>query len=300
MKILITGGAGFIGSHIVDRYIELGHSVVVADNLSTGFKEFINPKAKFYEIDINSDELGVIFEKEKPDIANHHAAQIDIRKSVEEPVYDAKVNIIGSLNVIQNCIEHSVKKIIFASSGGAVYGRPEAFPVSEGHKTQPISPYGVSKLAIEGYLFAVNCYKQLDYTILRYSNVYGPRQNNMGEAGVCAIFIGKMKKNEICVLYGNGEPIRDYVYVGDIAEANVKALTKGSRGIYNLGTGIGTSVKQIYEILSELTGYNKEPELKPLRQGELEKIYLDCKRAEQELGWTKKTALREGLRRTSI
>lgn len=291
MKILVTGGAGFIGSHVVDRYVELGHNVVVVDNLSTGRKEFINKKAKFYKIDIISKKLKDIFQKEMPNIVNHHAAQIDIRKSVEEPIFDARVNILGSINVIQNCINCGAKKIIFASTGGAIYGEPEYLPVPESHKTQPISPYGVSKLAIEIYLFAMNCYKPLDYTILRYANVYGPRQNPLGEAGVYAIFLGKMQKNETCTLYGYGEPIRDYIYVGDIVRANVLALTKGNHGIYNLGTGIGTSVKEIFQILKEITGYKKEPEYKPLRSGELNKVYLDYTKAKTELGWEPKEKL---------
>lgn len=296
MKILVTGGAGFIGSHIVDKYVELGHSVVVIDNLSTGNKKFINKKARFYKLDIISDEIKDVFEKEKPDIVNHHAAQIDIRKSVEDPVFDAQVNIVGSLNIIKNCIDYGAKKIIFASSGGAVYGEPESMPVPEAHKVQPLSPYGVAKLTIENYLIAINSYRQIDYTILRYANVYGPRQNVLGEAGVCAIFLGKMKNNEGCVLYGNGEPVRDYVYVGDIAEANILAIAKGSKGVYNIGTGIGTKVKEIFRILKELTGYKKHPELKPLRLGELNKIYLDYTKAKKELGWTPKIALKEGLR----
>lgn len=300
MKILVTGGAGFIGSHVVDRYIELGHSVVVVDNLSTGRPEFVNKKARFYKLDIVSNELKDVFQKEKPEIVNHHAAQIDIRKSVEEPVFDAQTNILGSLNLIQNCIDSGVKKFIFASSGGAVYGEPEYLPVPETHRVQPISPYGVSKLTIENYLFAINCYKELDYTILRYANVYGPRQNPLGEAGVCAIFLGKMRRGETCILYGYGEPIRDYVYVGDIVEANVSALTRGSRGIYNLGTGIGTSVKGVYEILKEMIGYKIEPEYKPLRQGELKRIYLDCAKAKKELGWAAAVSLRDGLSRIGI
>lgn len=295
MKILVTGGAGFIGSNIADRYIEAGHIVVIIDNLSTGFKKFVNKKAKFYKMGIENNKLKDIFAKEKPDIVNHHAAQIDVRKSVEDPVFDAKTNIIGSLNLIKNCIDFGAKKFIFASSGGTVYGDPEYLPVPETHRLQPLSPYGVAKLTIENYLIAANSYKKLDYTILRYGNVYGPRQNPLGEAGVCAIFMGKMKNNEDCILYGYGKPIRDYVYVGDIAEANILALTKGSKGIYNLGTGAGTSVKEIFEALKKITGHKKEPLCKPLRQGELNKIYLDCRKAKKELGWQAKVSLNEGL-----
>lgn len=292
VKIIVTGGAGFIGSHVVDRYIELGHRVAVIDDLSCGSKEFINSKAEFYEADITGNEVGGVFRAVKPDIVNHHAAQIDVRKSVEDPVFDARVNILGSLNIIKNCMDLGVKKLIFASTGGAIYGEAEDLPVKETHKTQPVSPYGVSKLAVENYLFTM----RLDYTVLRYANVYGPRQNPLGEAGVCAIFLEKMQKNEACVLYGHGEPVRDYVYVGDIAEANVSALSKGSRGIYNLGTGTGTSVKELFEMLN----YDKKPEYRPLRPGELQRIYLDSSKAERELGWSAKIPLRDGLVRIGV
>lgn len=300
MKILVTGGAGFIGSHIVDRYISAGHKVVVIDNLSTGNKKFINKKAKFYKIDITDSALKNVFRKEKPDIVNHHAAQIDIRKSVSDPIFDANVNILGSLNIIKNCVDYSVKKIIFASSGGAVYGEPEYMPVPETHRVRPLSPYGVAKLTIENYLVAVNQYSKLNFTILRYANVYGPRQNSMGEAGVCSIFVGKMKNNEACILYGYGNPVRDYVYVGDIARANILALTKGTGGIYNLGTGVGTPVKDIFQMLKKITGYKKQPKYKALRPGELQKTYLNCARAKKELGWSPKVSLMEGLQQSVL
>lgn len=298
MKILVTGGAGFIGSHIVDRYISLGHEVAVADNLSTGKREFVNPKAKFYKMDIGDPKLKDIFRIEQPDIVNHHAAQIDIPKSVDDPVYDAQVNIMGSLSIIQYSKEYGVKKIIFASSGGAVYGRPNSLPVPEEHAKRPASPYGISKLCIENYLFATTTYSPLDYTILRYANVYGPRQNPYGEAGVCAIFINRMLSKESCILYGRGDPIRDYVYIQDIVDANVLALNKGSQAIYNLGTGIGTKVIEIYQLLKKITGTNSIPEYKPLRHGELEKIYLDCRKAKEELEWAPKVGLMEGLEKT--
>jgi UDP-glucose 4-epimerase len=298
MKILVTGGAGFIGSNIVDRYIEEGHEVVVLDNLSTGSKKFINKKAKFYQLDIVSKEVKSVLKKEKPDIVNHHAAQIDIRKSVSDPVFDAEVNIVGSLNVLQNCIESGVKKVIFASSGGAVYGEPEYLPAPETHRVQPLSPYGVAKLTIENYLIAMRSYSgKLDYTILRYANVFGPRQNLLGEAGVCSIFLGKMKNDEDCILYGYGDAIRDYVYVGDVAEANVLALNKGSCGCYNIGTGVGSKVKEVYDVIKDFTGYKKEPKLEQLRAGELKQIYLDYSKAQKELGWGPKVSLREGLKK---
>ncbi len=298
MKILVTGGAGFIGSQLVDHYISLGHQVVVVDDLSTGCREFINSRAKFYQLDICDSGLKDIFQQERPEIVNHHAAQMDIRKSVTEPVDDARVNIIGSLRIIENCLKLGVKKIIFASSGGAIYGEPQAMPVGEDHPWQPVSPYGVAKLSVERYLFASGCYTELDYTILRYANVYGPRQNAKGEAGVCAIFARNTLADRECILYGQGTPVRDYVYVDDIVRANELALTKGSRGIYNLGTGVGTSVREIFQIIQELTGTKAVPQEKPLRQGELQGIYLNCLRAEEEIGWQARTSLPEGLRRT--
>ena len=299
MRIIVTGGAGFIGSHIVDRYLELGHQVAVIDNLSTGCRKFVNPRAKFYKEDITAEEITEIFLKEQPEVVNHHAAQIDIRKSVEDPAYDARVNIVGSLNIIQNCIRHNVKKIVFASSGGAVYGQPAKLPVNEGCPARPLSPYGAAKLAVEQYLYAMKSYAGLDYTILRYGNVYGPRQNPLGEAGVCAIFAGRMRRNEKCILYGNGEPLRDYVFVSDIADANIKVLEAGSGEIYNLGSGKGTSVRQVFEIMKKLSGYRQEPELKSLRTGELQKIFLDCAKADKELGWATQVDLEQGLLETT-
>ena len=298
MKILVTGGAGFIGSHIVDRYIELGHEVVVVDNLSTGNESFVNPKAKFYREDICSSNIASIFKSESPDIVNHHAAQIDVRKSVTDPVGDAKINIIGSLNVLQNAINIGVKKFIFASTGGAIYGVPESLPVLETHLKRSVCPYGVAKATIEGYLFAMEDYTAIDYTVLRYGNVYGPRQNHMGEAGVCAIFIGKLLQNEQCILYGNGTPVRDYVFVDDVVGANVISLDKGSKEIYNIGTGIGTTVGEIYQILRELMKKNIDPKEEPLRKGELQEIYLDRTKAQKELNWTPQTTLKDGLQKT--
>lgn len=298
MKILVTGGAGFIGSHIVDSYLALGHEVVVVDNLVTGKKEYVNANAKFYEIDVRDDEMEEVFAEENPELVSHHAAQMDISKSVAEPVYDADVNILGSLKVIQYAINSGVRKIIFASTGGAIYGEPKKLPVSETHLQEPTSPYGVAKRTIEGYLFAFGKYSNLDYTVLRYANVYGPRQNAKGEAGVCAIFTGNLLADTKCVLYGHGSPVRDYIYVADVVTANVLAIDKGSKGTYNLGTGIGTTVKEIYELLQKYTGNKKEPQLEELRNGELQGIYLDSTKAKEELGWESKVNLKEGLQQT--
>ncbi|HQU74710.1 MAG TPA: NAD-dependent epimerase/dehydratase family protein, partial [Calditrichia bacterium] len=238
MKILITGGAGFIASNVADRYIELGHEVVIVDNLVTGQRENIPEKATFYEMDICDPELAAVFEKEKPEVVNHHAAQLDVRKSVADPIYDANINVLGSLNILQNCAKFGTRKFIFASTGGAIYGEQDYFPADEHHPNQPLSPYGITKLATEKYLYFFNDSYGLTYTILRYANVYGPRQNPHGEAGVVAIFARRMLKGEQPMINGSGEQTRDYVFVGDVVKANELALTGGDNTIFNIGTGI--------------------------------------------------------------
>jgi len=235
MKILVTGGAGFIGSHVVDAYLELGHEVVVVDNLSSGSIENLNPKAKFYEMDIRDSDIEDLFKNEKPDVVNHHAAQMDVRKSVEDPIYDADVNIIGSLNLLQNCIKYGVKKFIFASTGGAIYGEQDYFPADEEHPTRPLSPYGVAKLTVEKYLYFYKEVHGLNYVVLRYANIYGPRQNPHGEAGVVAIFTSKMLKGEQPVINGDGFQTRDYTFVGDVVRANVLALSYEKSDVFNIG-----------------------------------------------------------------
>src|SRR4030067_654229 len=249
MNILITGGAGFIGSNAADRFIREGHQVIVVDNLTTGKLKNLNPKAKFYKIDIkNREGLEGIFKENKIDIINHHAAQMDVRKSVDDPIYDADVNILGSLNLLQLAVKHKIKKFIFASTGGAVYGEQDYFPADEKHPQNPLSPYGISKLSLEKYLYFYKITYNLDYTILRYANVYGPRQDPHGEAGVVAIFIQKMLNKEQPIINGNGEQTRDFVYVGDVVEANILAmennpeLDSGTDNIFNIGTSIETSV----------------------------------------------------------
>jgi len=244
MKILVTGGAGFIGSNVVDRYITDGHDVVVVDNLSTGKKANLNPNAKFYQMSIKEEGLEEVFKREKPDIVNHHAAQIDVRKSVAEPVYDAGINIIGSLNLFQQCTKYKVKKVIFASSGGAGYGEQVRFPADEEHPLQPLSPYGIAKVSVELYLYFYGVTYGLDYTILRYANVYGPRQDPLGEAGFVAIFTNAMIENEVPVINGDGKQTRDYVYIDDVVEANELSLSKGSGEAFNIGTGIETDVNE--------------------------------------------------------
>ncbi|MDD5772435.1 MAG: NAD-dependent epimerase/dehydratase family protein [bacterium] len=298
-KILVTGGAGFIASNLVDRLIAEGHEVVIIDNLTTGFKENINKKARFYEIDIRDKKIDEIFAKEKPDYVDHHAAQMDVRKSIENPEYDADVNILGSINILENCRKHKVKKIIYISTGGAIYGEPEYFPVNEKHPINPVCHYGVSKHTVEHYLFLYNYLYNLNFTVLRYPNVFGPRQNPHGEAGVNAIFIKKMLSGEIPVIYGDGEQLRDYVYVSDVVDANILALKKGDKKFCNLGWGIGISVNQIYSTLQKIIKFSEKPEYAPARLGEINKIFIDGSLAAKELGWYPKVSFEEGLSKTT-
>lgn len=293
MKILVTGGAGFIGSNIVDSLVEQGHDVVVVDNLSTGFARNLHPKARFYPVSILDTGLAEVFQKEKPEIVNHHAAQTVIVKSVEDPAFDASENILGSLKLLQLCLRFGVKKLIYASSGGAVYGEPKYLPADEKHPVSPISQYGISKHTVEHY---INLYSEnLDFTVLRYANVYGPRQNPAGEAGVVAIFAGKMLRGEQPTIFGKGDKTRDYIFVGDVVKANLLALDKGSRGIYNIGTGVETSDQEMFDALAEALKYKGSPIYAPYRKGEVQRIYLDCARAQREMGWQAKVSLREGL-----
>jgi UDP-glucose 4-epimerase len=298
LNILVTGGAGFIGSNVVDRYIELGHNVVIVDNLSTGKKPNINPKAVFYKADVQ-DRLDKIFEKHKFDIVNHHAAQMDVRKSVMDPIFDAKVNILGIINVLENCVKYKVKKVIFISSGGVVYGQPKQMPPKEDFPYAPESPYGVSKVTSEFYLRYYSAVHGLKFTALRYSNVYGPRQNPEGEAGVVAIFSRQMLTNGTCKIFGDGKQTRDYVFVGDVVEANAAALTKGEGNSFNIGTGVRTSVLDLFNRLAKITGYKLQPDYMPARKGELLENYLDASKAKKMLGWSPKISIDDGLKRTA-
>jgi len=298
MKILVTGGAGFIGSHVVDLLIEAGHDVAVVDNLVTGRKSNLNPKARFYEVDIRSPELEKVFEIERPEIVDHHAAQMDVRRSVADPIYDADINVIGGLNLLNMSVKYQVRKFIHISSGGAVYGEPVYLPCDENHPVQPLCPYGATKYMLELYLYMYKQTYNLDYSIIRYPNVYGPRQDPAGEAGVVAIFTGQMLRSKPVTIYGTGEQVRDYVYVKDCARANLMVLEKGSGKVYNLGYGIGTTVNQIFQGLKEVTGYPLEANYAPARPGETFRIYLTAERARQDLGWEPQVPLMEGLRKT--
>lgn len=298
-KVLVTGGAGFIGSHIVDRLIDEGYEVVIVDNLSSGKENNINKKAKFYKADIQGSKLESIFQKEKPDYVNHHAAQIDVRRSVSAPLFDAKVNVLGTINLLQNCVKYKVKKVIYASSGGAVYGEQEVFPAPEAHPLRPLSPYGITKLAGEYYLYYYKTLYGLDYTALRYANVYGPRQDPHGEAGVVAIFIQKMLNKEQPIINGDGEQTRDFVYVGDVVEANILAMgNNASDNIFNIGTGIETSVKLIFNLLREIINPAINAKYGPPKPGEQQRSIIENTKAKKTLHWEPKISLRSGLERT--
>jgi UDP-glucose 4-epimerase len=299
MRILVTGGAGFIGSNVADRFVELGHEVAVLDDLSSGFRSLVPPQARFYHADL-ADAAAVdrAIADFRPDLVDHHAAQIDVRRSVSDPIFDARINVLGALGLLQACTRHGVKKFVYASTGGALYGEGRQLPATEEHPVNPESPYGVSKHTLEHYLFLWKLLHGLDYTILRYPNVYGPRQNPHGEAGVNAIFIGLMLQGKTPHIFGTGEQVRDYLYVMDVVDANARALERGSGEMVNLGTGVGTSVNDIFRELKGILGFQGEPVYEPARAGEVQRIYLDASRAGDVLGWTAGTTFHDGLVRT--
>ncbi len=297
MKILVTGGAGFIGSHIVDAYIKEGHSVVIIDDLSTGNFRNVNSEAIFIKQDITSPEIEEVFKKFKFDIVNHHAAQINVRRSLEDPLFDAKVNIMGSLNLLNLTAQHNVKRFIFASSGGAIYGEPEKFPITEEVKPEPLSPYGVAKFTVENYIKVFAKLYNFDYVILRYSNVYGPRQIAKSEAGVISIFINQILENKECFVNGDGNQIRDYVFVGDVVKANLSAIDC-CPGYFNIGTGVETSVNDLLDIFRrilhrEIPHKHREP-----IPGEVFKNVLDFSKAHRFLNWSPVIPLAKGIELT--
>jgi UDP-glucose 4-epimerase len=299
VKIAVTGGAGFIASHIVDAYIERGHEVHVLDDFSTGQKRNLNPKAELHEADIADAQAVRVIERIKPDTVSHHAAQMDVRHSVADPCFDARVNIIGFINLLEACKKVGVKKIIFASSGGAVYGEQDVFPASEDHATRPASPYGVSKRAGELYLSYYQQAFGLPFVALRYANVYGPRQSAQGEAGVVAIFLSLLLAGKTPVINGDGRQTRDYVYVGDVVNANVSALDCPFVGAVNIGTGVENDVVTIFGRLREAVGREVEAVHGPAKPGEQRRSCLDARLAARVLGWTPRVELADGLRRTA-
>jgi len=297
LNILVTGGAGFIASHIADAFIESGHNVTIIDNLTTGREENINPKAKFFKVDIR-DDLSKIFEEGKFDVINHHAAQIDVRRSVSDPIYDAGVNILGTLNLLQNSVKYRVKKFMFASTGGAVYGEQDYFPADENHKQQPLSPYGISKLAVEKYLYFYKEVHGLRYTILRYANIYGPRQNPLGEAGVVCIFLDKILAGEQPIINGSGEQTRDYVYVKDVVKANLLTLNEEDSEIYNVGTGIETSVNELFRLINQNFNNSIKEVHGPAKPGEQMRSVITSEKLFKKFGWKPSTKLEDGLKET--
>jgi len=299
MKVLVTGGAGFIGSHVVDAFLAAGHQVCVVDDLSTGKREQVNPAAHFYQVDIrNGEALSQVIAAERPEVIAHEAAKANVRESMEKPLLYADVNVLGSLQLLELARKNGVRKVVYASTGGAVYGEPEYLPVDEAHPIDPLDPYGASKHHVEHYLRLYERNYGLQYTILRYPNVYGPRQDPLGEAGVVAIFTGMMLTGKHPTINGTGEQLRDYCYVGDIARANLLALTRGDGGTYNIGTGIGTSVNQIWAALQQATGYQGPRLYGPAKLGEVSQIYLSTDLARRELGWEPTVTLQQGLELT--
>ena len=298
MNILVTGGAGFIGSHIVDAYIREGHHVAVLDNLSTGKREQVHPDATYYPFDLVDPRLKDVFERESIDVINHHAAQISVTQSVANPVFDAEINILGSLKLLQLAVSHKVRKIIFASTGGALYGEQDYFPANEEHPTNPLSPYGIAKLTVERYLEFFRENFKIQPTVLRYSNVYGPRQDPHGEAGVVAIFCKQLLKGQQPVIFGDGEQTRDFVSVFDVVNANLKALSENCQGTYNVGTGIETSVNTVAASLIKASGKTLSPQYNPPRMGEQRRSSIDHKKFNKEHGWQPAQSLDEGLKNT--
>lgn len=296
-KILVTGGAGFIASHIVDKLIKNGDKVVVVDNLSTGREENLNKEAIFYNVDILDDSLRKVFEIEKPDCVIHHAAQIDVQRSIRQPMDDARVNVSGTINILECCKEYNVKKIVYASTA-AVYGEPKYLGIDEKHPVAPISYYGISKHTPEHYIKVYSSLYGIKYTILRYANAYGIRQDPKGEGGVISIFVDKLLEEGTPIIFGTGEQTRDFIYVKDIVEANVLAVSKGDNNIFNIGTGVATSINELFNSMKEIAGAKVEPVYKEARKGDILHSYFNISKSKEILGWSPRYSLKDGLKET--
>lgn len=298
MRVLVTGGAGFVGSHVVEVLRAAGHRVAVVDVLDPGRAEFVPADVPLYRVDVASPQLEEVFQEERPQVVCHHAAQASVAVSVREPLRDARVNVLGTLNVLECCVRYGVGRVLFASTGGAIYGEPDRLPVSEDHPTRPVSPYGVHKLCAEQHLAAYGHLYGLRWVALRYGNVYGPRQDPYGEAGVVAIFCAAMLEGRQPVIFGDGQHTRDYVYVEDVARANLLALEADAQGVFNVGTGVETPTRRIFDLVRDATGFPGEPRYGPARPGDVRRICLDIARAERVLGWRPQVTLTEGIART--
>jgi UDP-glucose 4-epimerase len=298
MKVLVTGGAGFIGSHLVDALIAEGHQVEVLDDLSGGFRENVPTDVPLHVHDIGAPEVRTLFADARYEAVFHLAAQMDVRKSVEDPSFDAQVNVLGSLNLLEASVRTGVGRFIFASSGGAGYGEQDYYPADEAHPIQPLSPYGITKVTVERYLYYYEQVKGLRYVSLRYANVYGPRQNPHGEAGVVAIFAQRIRRNEPVFVFGDGEQTRDFVFVADVVQANLKALAYGGSGCFNVGTGIETSVNQIFDFVNAYNGNPTVRQHKPAKAGEQRRSVLNAALIQQTLNWTPQYDFATGMRAT--
>lgn len=300
MRILVTGGAGFIASHVADGYIQLGHTVTIVDDLSRGFRHNLNPRASFYQGDIRDREfLEKVFAEVQPEVVNHHAAQMDVRRGVREPLFDASVNILGSVNLLEAAITHKTRHFIYISTAGAAYGEPKVLPASEDCPINPITPYGISKHTVEHYLYTFSVLYGISYVVLRYGNVFGPRQSSKGEAGVFAIFCEQMLAGIQPVIYGDGSKLRDYVYIDDVVAANIAALEVGYSEVFNIASGVPTSDGQVFCLVRDLLRLTEvKPRHLPRRPGEIERIYLDISKAKRLLGWEPKVPLEVAARHT--
>jgi len=297
VRILVTGGAGFIGSHVVDAYVASGHEVAVIDNFSTGNEANLNSEARLFRVDVRDQlEVEKAFAEFRPEIVNHHAAQAEVPKSVADPAFDAQVNVVGGINLLKASVDHGVRKFVFISTGGALYGEPDIAPADEDHPIRPLSPYGTSKFCFEQYLGTFNRTFLLEFTVLRYANIYGSRQDFKSEEGrVVAIFASRMLAGKPITIDGGGDQSRDMLHVGDVATANLAALEHGAGGTYHVSTGVDVSVNELYRKLAILTDYKLEPEHGPRRKGDVYRIALDNARARRDLSWEPRVPLEEGL-----